>query len=162
MFKEKFLKYACVDDSIAFESEDGFLVEARIVHDSCTPSPDKHNDGFWPSLNPREAGYIGDDKTSHDLAVAMAQANSVLAAWVNGDWFYCGIVLSVSRVVRIAGRVEQKIVIAPNAASLWGIECNHPESDNAYLNETANDLIPEALEYARAAIQELQPHAKEA
>jgi len=37
-----------------------------------------------------------------------------------------------------------------HAASLWGIEANYPDSDNAYLTEVANGLLPEALEAAKA------------
>jgi hypothetical protein len=39
--------------------------------------------------------------------------------------------------------------------ALWGVECNYPDSDNSYLMEVANDLLPEALEQAKAAIEKL-------
>ena len=35
------------------------------------------------------------------------------------------------------------------AASLWGIEANYPDSDNAYLSEVANELLSEALAEAK-------------
>ena len=38
--------------------------------------------------------------------------------------------------------------ITAHTASLWGIEANYPDSDNAYLSEVANELLPEALEAA--------------
>ena len=28
----------------------------------------------------------------------------------------------------------------------WGIEANYPDSDNAYLTDVANELLPEALD----------------
>ena len=59
-----------------------------------------------------------------------------MAAWRKDEWFYCGIVLSVS----LAG-----VELDANAASLWGIEANYPGSDNAYLTATANDLLGDAL-----------------
>jgi hypothetical protein len=62
-----------------------------------------------------------------------------IAAWKRGDWYFVGLVLSVS----IDG-----YTLDDHAASLWGIDCNHPGGDNAYLQEIANDLLPEAIERA--------------
>lgn len=53
-------------------------------------------DGFWPSLDPNSAGYIG-AKTKSTLARHMVKARGVLRAWENNDWFYCGIAVTVSR-----------------------------------------------------------------
>ena len=64
-----------------------------------------------------------------------------MAAWKNDEWFYCGIILSVE----IDGLTLDRF-----GASLWGIEANYPDSDNAYLTEVANELLPEALEAAKA------------
>ena len=64
-----------------------------------------------------------------------------MAAWKNDEWYYCGVILSVS----IDGLTLDRF-----AASLWGIEANYPDSDNAYLTEVANELVPEALETAKA------------
>jgi len=60
-------------------------------------------------------------------------------AWKDDEWYYCGIVLSVSR---------NGVTVDDHAASLWGIECNYPGSDNAYLLEVANELTGEAVEQA--------------
>lgn len=67
-----------------------------------------------------------------------------IAAWRADDWFFCGVCLQVSR-----GGVD---LTGPYGAALWGIEANYPGSDNAYLTETAVDLIPEAIADARAAM----------
>lgn len=42
-------------------------------------------------------------------------------------------------------------MIDDHAASLWGVEANYPDTDNSYLCEVANELLPEAL--ARAEDQ---------
>ena len=63
-----------------------------------------------------------------------------IAAWERGDWYFVGLVLSVS----IDG-----YTLDDHAASLWGIDCNHPGGDNAYIQEIANDLLPEALTQAK-------------
>jgi hypothetical protein len=64
-----------------------------------------------------------------------------MEAWRKDEWFYCGIVLSVSL---------EGVILGDHAASLWGIEANYPDSDNAYLSEVANDLLAEAIDAAKA------------
>ncbi len=48
------------------------------------------------------------------------------------------------------------IIVDSTQASLWGVEANYPGSDNAYLTEVANDLLPEALDTARAVLARLR------
>jgi hypothetical protein len=50
--------------------------------------------------------------------------------------------------------------LAPHAASLWGIEANYPDTDNSYLTEVANDLMPEAIAVARDTLTRLAAHAE--
>lgn len=57
-------------------------------------------------------------------------------AWERGEWLFVGIVLSIW---------VDGFRLDSHAASLWGIDCNFPGGDNAYLQEIANDLLPEAL-----------------
>jgi hypothetical protein len=69
-----------------------------------------------------------------------------MASWRKGEWFYCGIVLSVSL---------DGVELAPHAASLWGIEANYPETDNSYLTEASGTLLPDALAAAREVLARL-------
>jgi len=39
--------------------------------------------------------------------------------------------------------------------ALWGIEGNYPGADNSYLRCVANELLPEALDDARAKLEQL-------
>ncbi len=55
---------------------------------------------------------------------------------------YVGVVLSV-----YAGET----LLVDHAASLWGIDCNYPSGNNAYLSEVANDLLPDAIEQGKSA-----------
>ncbi|MEP4992246.1 MAG: hypothetical protein ABJV68_31810, partial [Paracoccaceae bacterium] len=73
-------------------------------------------------------------------------AEAVMEAWRKGEWFYCGIVLSVER---------DGIELDHHAASLWGVECNYPGTDNCYLTTVANELLSEALDAGRAAAARL-------
>ena len=140
-FTEKFGSFVCLGDSITCEV-DGFTITARIAHDDTPDAPDQRQDGFWPSLYPNDAGFIGAGNGWRDrYAKAQAKAEAAMAAWKNDEWFYCGVVLSVA----IDG-----LELTDHAASLWGIEANYPDSDNAYLTEVANELLSETLEAAKA------------
>lgn len=69
-----------------------------------------------------------------------------IAAWRTDDWFYVGVVLSVSK---------NGVDLDNHAASLWGIECNFKcrmKNPNAYLAKCALDMQDEAIECARVAL----------
>lgn len=69
-----------------------------------------------------------------------------IEAWKNDDWFFVGVVLSVSK---------NGVDLGDHAVSLWGIDCNFPsrkKNPNIYLSECALDMQSEALESARAAL----------
>ena len=67
-----------------------------------------------------------------------------MEAWRQDEWLHCGIVLSVAL---------EGVTLERNAAALFGIEANC--SDNAYLTEVAQELLPEALDAGRAAARRL-------
>jgi hypothetical protein len=116
----QFDRYVCVGDSISW-CVDGFDITARIEYDSDT-RPDDY-DCF--DVNDPDHG----------------EENKVIVdSWRNDEWFYCGVVLSVSR---------NDMLIDNHAASIWGVECNLPDSGNSYLGELAAELESEALESAR-------------
>ena len=138
-FKDTFENYVCLGDKISCEVN-GYTVTARIAHDDTPDRPDQRQDGFWPSLIKTDAGFIGRDKTLDDFMREQAKAQTIMDAWKADKWFYCGVILSV--------RIED-VELTDHAASLWGIEANYPDSDNAYLSEVANELLGEALSEAR-------------
>ena len=140
-FTQKFDDYVCIGDTIIC-TVDGYTVTARISHDDTPDAPDERQDGFWPSLYKDDAGFIGSGNGWRDrFDNAQALANRVMAAWKNDEWFYCGVILSVA----LDGLTLDRF-----AASLWGIEANYPDSNNAYLTEVANELLPEAIPEAKA------------
>ena len=145
-FTDRFDPYACLGDTIRCEAE-GFTVTARIVADDCPDAPDQRQDGFWPSLYKDAPGFIGPGNGFRQrFAEAQAKAEAVMEAWRKGEWFYCGIVLAVER---------DGIELDDHAASLWGVECNYPGTDNSNLNTVANELLPEALDAGRPAAAQL-------
>lgn len=147
-FNAAFDRYACEGDSIT-AIIDGFTITATIHRDDCQDKPDQRDDGFWPSMQPESAGYLG-TVPREEYEKALARANAVMDAWKKDEWFYCGIVLSVAR---------EGVTLDDHAASLWGCECNYPKNPDAasalddypnnYLTETANELLDEALTSAK-------------
>ena len=146
-FSERFATFVCPGDTITCEAE-GFTIMAQIVLDDCPDAPDQRQDGFWPSLYKDAPGFIGPGNGFRQrFAKVQAEADAVREGWRKGDWFYCGIVLSVAL---------EGVTLDTQAASLWGVEANYPVSDNAYLTEVANELLPEALDAARAVLARLR------
>ncbi len=132
MFTEKFDTFVCMGDTISTEV-DGFTITARIEYDQ---------------------DYRIDDDDSHNIDQSVTgcddeqQAELIAArnAWYNDEWWYGGVVLSVSK----AG-----VVLTDHAASLWGIDINHPCGNNDYLTEVANELLAEAVEQGHAVMERL-------
>jgi hypothetical protein len=149
-FTQRFQTFVCEGDSLTCEAA-GFEITARIVRDDCTDAPDERQDGFWPSLYKDAPGFIGPGNNFRErFAQAQATAEAVMEAWRKDEWFYCGIVLSVA---------FEGVTLDAHAASLWGIEANYPDSDNAYLTDVANELLPEALDIGRAVVTKLASRA---
>lgn len=141
-----FNAYACVGDSVSMEYQ-GFTIRAHIERDDCGDRPDERQDGFWPSLNPKDAGFIG-PKSKSALTRAMRKAHAVHDAWMRDEWFYCGVCVTVSRAgVELTGRYDN---------ALWGVECNYPgKQGNAYLSQVAGEQTDEALDAANSKLDEL-------
>jgi hypothetical protein len=151
-FSQRFQPFVCAGDGITCQSGP-FTVLAQIVPDDCPDSPDQRQDGFWPSLYKDAPGFIGPGPNHRQrFAEAQAKAEAVMDSWRKGDWFYCGIVLSVS---------VEDVDLTRTAAALLGIEANYPDTDNSHLSDVANDLVPEAIAAARETLARLAAHAQE-
>lgn len=118
----QFDEYACHGDRIEWTAE-GFDIVARLEYDTDTTPMD--SDCYSP----------------YDVA-----------RWKNDDWFYVGVVLSVSR---------NGVELSDHAASLWGVDCNFSDTSNAYLSEVAQELQAEALDTARAELARIRKALKD-
>lgn len=132
----------------------GFDLRAVVERDNTGDAPDQRDEGFWPSQDPGAAGYVRPENYVREER----KARRVMQAWRNNDWWYCAIVVTVSRWgVELAG------------VSLWGIEANYPISRgsnrNHYLRTVADELALEAIHEARVKLAKLcdcredRPHA---
>lgn len=139
MFTKSFDKYVCVGDRITCDV-DGFTATATVYHDENADKPDEMSDGFWPSRDETAAGYV----LPENFDAEQAKAERAMTAWLNDEWFYCGVAVTVER---------NGVTLTPRYAhALWGIDCNYPDSDNAYLRDVANELLSEALNDAREVL----------
>lgn len=136
-------------DSVVFEGDastierDGFTLTATVYRDDCNDRPDQNDDGFWPSRNPDDAGYLGDGHTNKQYVDAQAKAQERMAAWERGDWFYVGVDVVVSK----AGvDLTEKY-----AHALWGIESDC----GSHVADCAEDFTQEAIDDAKAKLAEL-------
>lgn len=138
----QFNRYACPGDTVSVDV-DGYTLTATIYHDDCTDRPDERDDGFWPSRDPGSAGYVLPENFDGQHAIA----EEAMRSWLAGEWFYCGIAVTVERAgVQLTGRYSN---------ALWGIECNYPDSDNGYLAEVADELMGEAIAEAQEKLSQL-------
>ena len=184
MFTEHFNKYVSFGDTISC-TVDGFDVVAKIVFDESADAPWLAEDGHGPvsDWTSREKGpgertlcedgahsLYYDVKESTALArkdgwdappygkgTAGERAKRAVEAdfqsmrgWCQNDWSYCGVVLSVRR---------SDVELDKHAASLWGIDVNHPHGDHKYLQTVANELLPEALDAGRKVLERLTANA---
>lgn len=172
-FSSSFSNPAYVGDSIV-ANVDGFTITARLEADDDSGAPWAREDGHgdvsdWTNRAkaPGERVLCSDRGRFryYDFAGAVARAKAEgwgsegdeglsrkakaaraaeadfehLEGWANDRWQYVGVVLTVARNGHDLDRW---------AASVWGIE----SSAGDYLTETAEELLDEALEAGRAAL----------
>jgi hypothetical protein len=147
VFTTDFNRYAMVDDTIECTIAQWTFV-AVIRRDDSSGPPDQEHDGFWPSLDPRDDGYIG-PKSKSTLRRRMARARQIMTDWERDKWFWCGIELCAYHVSDEDSEDDLLRNVNRNT-STWCIECNYPtfrkrDRPNAYLRTVANDLLREAL-----------------
>jgi len=118
--------------------------QKKLIPDDDNPRPDEKDDGFWPSLNPKDAGYVGDnflccvsDSEFNQIELA---AHYRMRAWERGDWYYVGV-----RAVALCFIVRNGVGTYVNIESpgIWGVES---DSDESYIEELYKEQIAELEE----------------
>lgn len=149
-FQRHFDTYVCVGDAIRAELPGGFTAVAWIERDEHAGRPDERDDGFWPSRDPKAAGYVG-NVSPRTFQRHHATAEKVMRAWENDEWFYCGVCVSIQK--------DGVWLTDKYAYALWGVDCNYPAPTrwrrNGYLRTVANELLSEALDAAKAKLAKL-------
>lgn len=150
MKKPEFNRYVCDEDCISW-TKNGFDIIARIERDDCNDASDERDCAFWPSLDPKDAGYIG-PKSRATLERHMKRAKETMMAWKNDEWWYVGVCVTVS--------FDDVELVHKYDHAVWGIEANYPTNrkgnPNAYLTVVARELADDALDAAKAKLDKLQ------
>jgi len=156
MFRKHFERTVMDGDSITC-NVDGFHCVATLHYDDDTTPPDERQEGFWPSLDPKDPGYIG-AKSKRTLERERAYMQHVLDSWYRDEWHYYGVVVDVYKAgVKLT---------RDYANALWGIEGNWPsrqksKNTNVYFRDVANEYLPQALAEAKQKLAELRDHDDE-
>lgn len=74
-FHQQFKPSVCEGDSIRAELPGGFTAIAFVNNDDSRDTPPERDDGFWPSRDPKSAGYIG-PKSASAFRRQMARAKA--------------------------------------------------------------------------------------
>ncbi|MBO0715713.1 MAG: hypothetical protein J2P55_00050 [Rhizobiales bacterium] len=114
---------------------DGCYVQFEMITepDDSPDAPDERDDGFWPSRDPKDAGYVGADNLP-DFDRLHADAQARMDAWKRGDWGYVG-VRARAKCLIVVNRVGTYVNI--DSGGCWGIESDAGD----YLDEVYRDEI---------------------
>lgn len=108
-----------------------YVTFKRIVqqdeHDN-TP-PDQRYDGYWPSLNPKDDGFIGHDKTGGDLVRMTEEAQKRYDDFMSGALYWQGV---KARAVIHHKSNRTITTYTMESAGVWGVES---DCDEAHLQE---------------------------
>lgn len=186
-FTQTFGAFACPGDTIVVEV-DGFKAVATLLEEDGPEPPWSREDGRGVVIegvdrDPRpgerllsrehnlscyydtnatmakaikegwDAEPFGTGTAEERAARAVDADFNYIKAWCDNDWSYVGIGITVSRLgVPLTDSTTN---------SVWGNELNASGSDNDYLTENANNLLPDALASARkklaALVASMQP-----
>ena len=141
-FKEKFRRYVCGGDSISLDI-DNITITATIWHDLDHGPPDKEDEGFFPSRNKESPWYVPPE----EFEEAHKKACILLEQYHDREWGYFWMEMSI---------YIGESLIDNNLDSMGGLWGNHPKDPtNSFLQDTANELLPEAVCVALAESEKL-------
>ena len=126
MFKADLRRFVYHTEEIATLELGPYKLSATVEADNTAGPPDQEQDGFWPSLDPNDDGWIGlNPKTRKPYSRSTyerrwAEAERIMDAWKDGDWWWCGV------IVEVFDPRDDDVVLGH--AALWGIECNWPHT----------------------------------
>lgn len=118
--------------------------EMLTQRDLYSRSPEQECDGYWPSLDPRDPGFIGENADLADFDRQYKAAKERLQAFENGDWYYMGVRAKAFVHIPIGSRSFRMLEL--ESSGLWGVES---DSDASYLESIFADEREELLSQLR-------------
>lgn len=111
-------------------------IERVLIEDDSARRPDEMQDGFWPSLDPDDAGYIG-PKTEAELAAEQAKCKRRMADYEAGARGYVGV---IARAKCLIVRDGVGTYVNIDSPGLWGIESDAGDYLNEVYREQCEDV----------------------
>lgn len=111
--------------------------------DDTASAPDEMDDGFWPSLDPEAAGWIGDNPEK-PFEVQQAEAESRMVAWRDDKWEYVGVVARADILLPIGGGSFR--MMSFRSVGLWGIESDAGDYLRQMFEEEKDALRSELID----------------
>jgi hypothetical protein len=96
-------------------------------YDDDSGRPDDNDEGFWPSLDRKAAGWIGDNP-ERSYAEQMADAQTRMDRFNEGAWHYIGVRARAELAIPVGQGCRRLMTV--ESAGLWGVES---DSDPDYL-----------------------------
>jgi hypothetical protein len=110
-------------------------------------TPEQHDEGFWPSLDKDDPGYV---EPQH-FSSALSEAKIRRMAFDSNQWHYIDIAIIAEVNLNLPGYAEKTISLG-TVASMGGIELD----DKQEILETINRfLLPDAIKHTRSIINNL-------
>lgn len=121
--------------------------EMKFIPEEHSDRPDENDDGFWPSRNPKDAGYIG-ARSKAEFDRQMASAKQRMADWEAGEWFYGGVVAVAHLLIPIGGGSFR--IMTLESAGLWGIESDSEDYHKDVFEQEKSNLLAELTKLCEA------------
>lgn len=119
--------------------------EMLTPHDDCGDKPDERDCGFWPSHDPKAAGYV----MAENYDAAQEDAESRMEGWQQGDWYYVGVIARAHVSVGLGG--GNVVAYTLDSPGCWGIESDCTD----YLGEVFQEEKTELLSHLESMSQGL-------
>ena len=115
--------------------------EMVAERDDCGDAPDERQDGYWPSQDPKDAGYSAEYDDPKKFAEAYADAKVRYHGWAQGEWWYVGVQARANIAIPVGGRSYH--VLTLTSAGCWGIESDAGDYLKTVYREEKESLLQE-------------------
>jgi hypothetical protein len=111
--------------------------EMETPADDTPDRPDERDDGFWPSTDPKAAGYVDPENFDEE----QRKARERMDRWEAEDWWYVGVVAVANLLVPIGGGSFR--IMTLKSGGLWGIESDCGDYIREVFEDEKDNLLAE-------------------
>jgi hypothetical protein len=110
-------------------------------------SPLDNDDGFWPSNDPEDPGYV----LPQHYEQACQQARQRYTAWSNDEWYFADVHIDATMTVKLDLYTDRQVIFT-SVAIIGGVESDDIESICCLATV---GLLPNAIEYTEQLINKM-------